>query len=79
MDKNLGSKMGNKFFLEEIFWAEILSSKFLRLKQILLGRKFCQQNVFGGFFASKISFEGKKRILGSKNVLERKDMGSKNF
>ena len=50
--KNLGSKffwmkirgkMGNKFFLKEIFLGENFGEHVLE-EQILLWRKFCQQN-----------------------------------
>ena len=52
LDESLGSKMGNKFFLKEIFLGGNFGEHVLE-EQILLGRKFCQQNVFGGFLQVK--------------------------
>ena len=70
--------MGNNFFLKEIFLGGNFGEHVLE-EQILLGRKFCQQNFFGEFFASKKVIQGKKRILGSKNVLEERYGEQKNL
>ena len=66
--------MRNKFFLKEIFLGGNFGEHVLE-EQIILGRKFCQQN-FGEFFANKKSFGGRKEYWEAK-MFWRKDMGSK--
>ena len=58
MDEYLWSKMANKYFLKEIFLGGNFGEHVLE-EQILLRRKFCQQT-FLEFFASKMSFGGRK-------------------
>ena len=74
--KNLGSKFfwmkirGAKWethFLKEIFLGGIFGSMFWR-SRFFWGGNFASK-IFGELFASKV-IRGKKRILGSKNVLE---------
>ena len=60
--------MGNIFFLKEIFLGGNLGEHVLE-EQILWGGNFASK-IFGEFFASKKSFGGEKKILGSKHVLE---------
>ena len=60
--------MGNIFFLKKFSWEEILGSMFWR-SRFFWGGNFASK-IFGEFFASKKVIQGKKRILGSKNVLE---------
>ena len=43
LDENWGSKMGNTFFFKEMFLGGNFGEHVLE-EQILLGRKFCQQN-----------------------------------
>ena len=69
--------MGDKFFLKEIFLGGNFGEHVLE-EQILLGRKFCQQNFWRIFFASKKSFGGRKEYWEAK-MFWRKDMGSKKF
>ena len=71
-----GAKWGTIFFLKEIFLGRNLREHVLE-EQILLRRKFCQQN-FGEFFASKMSFGGRKEYWEAK-MFRRKDIGSKHF
>ena len=49
LNENLGGKIGNRFFLKQVFlggnfWEQVLE------EQILMGRKFRQQKYFGGTF-----------------------------
>ena len=76
-EKNLGSKFfwmkirGAKWgtnFLKGIFLGGNFGEHVFE-EQILWGRNFASK-IFGEFLASKMSFGEKKRILGSKNVLE---------
>ena len=60
--------MGNNFFLKGIFLGGNFGEHVLE-EQILLGRKYCQQN-FWRISCEENVIRGKKRILGSKNVLE---------
>ena len=85
LDENFESKMGNKFFLKQIFLRGNFGAHFLE-EQSLLGRKFCQQNGFGVFFfffffffARKISFGGRKEYWVAKMFWRGKIWGAKNF
>ena len=59
--------MRKKFFERNIFGENLLEH--VLEEQILLGRKFCQQNFWRIILRVKCH-SGKKRILGCKNVLE---------
>lgn len=77
--QTFGSKLWEEKLGEQILLEENLGSKFLEEKILLRasfwGRKFGEQNVLGGIFGIKFH-SWKKSILGNKNVLERKGMGS---
>ena len=69
------AKWGTFFF--EVFLGEILGSMFWR-SRFFWGGNFASK-IFGEFFASKKVIRGKKRILGSKNVLEERYGEQKNL
>ena len=65
----------SKFFWMKICGANLVGGR--NRKQILLEANFLEE-IWGANFFLQVKFHsGKKRILGSKNVMERKDMGSK--
>ena len=70
------AKKGTNSFLSKFSWEEILGRKFWRSR--FFWEKSFASKIFGGFL--RVNFHsGEEIILGSKNVLEMKDMVSKTF
>ena len=69
--------MGNNFFLKEIFLGGNFGEHVLE-EQILLGRKFCQQN-FWRIFASIKSHSGEEKNIGKQKCFGGKIWGAKKF
>ena len=63
LDEYLWSKMGNKYILKEFSLEAILGS----------------QHIFGGIFASKMSFGGRKKYWVTKIVWRGKIWGANSF
>ena len=63
-----GAKWGTNFFWKEFSWEEILGGMFWR-RRFFWGGNLASK-IFGEYLASYMSFGKKKRIVGSKNVLE---------
>ena len=69
--------MGNNFFRKEIFWGGNFGEHVLE-EQILLGRKFCQQNFWRIFLRVK-SHSGEDKDTGKQKCFGGKIWGAKNF
>ena len=78
MEQNLlRDKSGKHSFGRKFSWEKFLGASFGEFfwEQLFWGRKFWEGKFLGGILQVKFH-SGKKRILGSKKVFERKDTGS---